>query len=207
MSAFILNAYDYFKQHFPFLGTPASNMVLVAASYSKVNLQHQQSNQEMELQWDSKLCLKTPLSILNYVGEKCPTLMGKNKAQVMQWVMYSLGKKFNFDLTKNSEIMEFFVISGDAVSFSLTWVLNKKDKKAKEMLDQMEVYLKTRTFLAGERLSLADISLAMAYLPMYQFVMDSKLRSKYPNNTRWFNTCINQPNFLKVLGNVKLCEK
>ena len=60
--------------------------------------------------------------------------MGKNKAQVMQWVMYSLGNKFNFDLTKNSEIMDFFVISGDAVSFSLTWVLNKKDKKAKEML-------------------------------------------------------------------------
>ena len=84
-------------------------MVLVAASYSKFNLQHQQNNQEMELQWDSELCLKTPLSILNYVGEKCPTLMGKNKAQVMQWVMYSLGKKFNFDLTKNSELNGFFL--------------------------------------------------------------------------------------------------
>ena len=75
------------------------------------------------------------------------------------------------------------------------------------MLDNMEVYLNTKTYLAGERITLADISLAMTYLPMYQYVMDAKTRSKYPNNTRWFNTCIHQPNFLKVLGNVKLCEK
>lgn len=27
------------------------------------------------------------------------------------------------------------------------------------------------------------------------------------NVTRWFTTCINQPQFLKVLGKVALCEK
>ena len=97
----------------------------------------------------------------------------------------------------------FFI--GDAMSSSLAWVLHKKDKKAKDMLNKMETYLSTRTFLAGERLTLADISLAMVYLPLYQYVMNANLRSKYPNNTRWFNTCIHQSNFLKVLGNVKLC--
>ena len=97
------------------------------------------------------------------------------------------------------------VFLGDATSSSLSWVLHKKDKKAKDMLNKMETYLSTRTFLAGERLTLADISLAMVYLPLYQYVMNANLRSKYPNNTRWFNTCIHQSNFLKVLGNVKLC--
>lgn len=27
------------------------------------------------------------------------------------------------------------------------------------------------------------------------------------NVTRWFTTCINQPQFLKVLGEITLCEK
>lgn len=27
------------------------------------------------------------------------------------------------------------------------------------------------------------------------------------NVTRWFTTCINQPQFLKVLGKIALCEK
>lgn len=27
------------------------------------------------------------------------------------------------------------------------------------------------------------------------------------NVTRWFTTCINQPEFLKVLGKISLCEK
>lgn len=27
------------------------------------------------------------------------------------------------------------------------------------------------------------------------------------NVTRWFTTCINQPQFLKVLGKITLCEK
>ena len=74
-----------------FLGTPASNMVLVAASYCQVNLQHQECQGDMILQWDGKLTSKTPLSILNYICEKSPNLLGKNKAQILQWVMYSLG--------------------------------------------------------------------------------------------------------------------
>ena len=115
---------------------------------------------------------------------------------------------FKAKLTEKLCIINFCLqFSGDAHNFSLSWVLHKKDKKAKNMLDNMEVYLNTKTYLAGERITLADISLAMTYLPMYQYVMDAKTRSKYPNNTRWFNTCIHQPNFLKVLGNVKLCEK
>lgn len=27
------------------------------------------------------------------------------------------------------------------------------------------------------------------------------------NVTRWYNTCVNQPQFLKVLGKISLCEK
>ena len=71
----------------------------------------------------------------------------------------------------------------------------------------LEAYLKTRTYLAGERISLADISMALSLLPLYQYVLDEKSRNQFMNASRWFNTCINQSNFLTVLGNLKLCQE
>lgn len=38
-------------------------------------------------------------------------------------------------------------------------------------------------------------------------VLEPSFRQPYPNVTRWFLTCINQPQFKAVLGDVKLCEK
>ncbi len=32
-------------------------------------------------------------------------------------------------------------------------------------------------------------------------------RKSLVNVTRWYNTCVNQPQFLKVLGKISLCEK
>lgn len=38
-------------------------------------------------------------------------------------------------------------------------------------------------------------------------VLEPSFRQPYPNVTRWFTTCVNQPQFKAVLGEVKLCEK
>lgn len=38
-------------------------------------------------------------------------------------------------------------------------------------------------------------------------VLEPSFRQPYPNVTRWFVTCVNQPQFKAVLGEVKLCEK
>ncbi len=38
-------------------------------------------------------------------------------------------------------------------------------------------------------------------------VLEPSLRQPYPNVTRWFLTCINQPQFKTVLGEVTLCTK
>jgi elongation factor 1-gamma len=38
-------------------------------------------------------------------------------------------------------------------------------------------------------------------------VLEPAFRQPYPNVTRWFTTCVNQPQFKAVLGEVKLCEK
>lgn len=77
----------------------------------------------------------------------------------------------------------------------------------KNCLNKLNNDLLTKTFLVGERITLADITLCTSLVMLYVQVMDDKFRESYGNVNRWFTTCVNQPNFKKVLGNVKLCEK
>jgi len=86
-------------------------------------------------------------------------------------------------------------------------VLEKGREDTKKLLTLLNDYLLTRTYLVGERISLADITVACTLLPAYQYVLEPSVRSAYGNVNRWFNTLINQTQFKKVLGTVKLCEK
>lgn len=38
-------------------------------------------------------------------------------------------------------------------------------------------------------------------------VLDPSVRAPYVNVNRWFLTCVNQPQFKAVLGEVELCTK
>lgn len=67
--------------------------------------------------------------------------------------------------------------------------------------------LETKTFLVGERVTLADVSVACNLLSLCTMVCDPEFRKPYPNVTRWFETVVNQPNVKSVVGEVKLCEK
>lgn len=103
---------------------------------------------------------------------------------------------------------------------SCTWVFpclgitqyNKQEtEKAKEQmkkaLDLLNGYLATCTYLVGERISQADISLVCNLLLAYEYVLEPSFRGSFVNVNRWFTTLINQPNFKKHIGNFKLCEK
>lgn len=76
-----------------------------------------------------------------------------------------------------------------------------------KLLSLLNKHLLSRTFLVSERVTLADVVLACSLLPAYQVVLDESNRKPYVNVNRWFNTCVNQPQFRRVLGDVKLCEK
>ncbi|XP_066281110.1 elongation factor 1-gamma-like [Branchiostoma lanceolatum] len=77
----------------------------------------------------------------------------------------------------------------------------------KKVLTVLNEYLKTRTFLVDERVSLADISVACNLLLPYQQVLEPAFRQPFVNVNRWFVTCVNQPQFKAALGVVKLCDK
>jgi elongation factor 1-gamma len=74
-------------------------------------------------------------------------------------------------------------------------------------LATLDAHLLTKTFLVGEQMSLADITVASALVYPMKLLMDAKFRKPYPNVCRWFDTCVNQPEFKAVIGDVALCAK
>ncbi|CAJ0577784.1 unnamed protein product, partial [Mesorhabditis spiculigera] len=70
-------------------------------------------------------------------------------------------------------------------------------------LTQLNEVLEKKTFLVGERVSLADISVALNLLPAFENFINQTLRKRFIHVTRWFNTIVNQPPAKEVLGDVK----
>ncbi|WAR18258.1 EF1G-like protein [Mya arenaria] len=145
-------------------------------------------------------CIFESNAIAQYVGNE--QLQGKSRtdaALVQQWINFG---------------------DNEIIPASCTWVFpclgitqyNKQDtEKAKEQIQKalcvLNSYLAPRTFLVGERVSQADITVACDLLLAYQYVLDPSFRGTYANVNRWFTTLINQPQFKKVIGDFKLCEK
>lgn len=74
-------------------------------------------------------------------------------------------------------------------------------------MDILNKHLLSRTYLVGERITLADIVVACTLLNLYQHVLDANFRKPYQNTNRWFNTVLNQPQVKAVIKDFKLCEK
>merc|ERR1712061_171866 len=121
------------------------------------------------------------------------------RAQVMQWMCWAdnevLPAAGNW-VFPTLGIMQFNKNQTDR---------SKEDIKA--ALKLLNDHLLTKTFLVGERISLADIALACVMLSLYKQVLDPSFRKPFANVTRWFNTIVNQPNFKAVSGAVELCKK
>lgn len=71
----------------------------------------------------------------------------------------------------------------------------------------LDAHLLHRTYLVGEQITLADISIVSALLYPFKLVTDKNYLKNYNNVTRWFTTCVNQPEFTAVVGTVVLCKK
>jgi len=194
---------------------------LIAAQYSKANVKVAQNfvfgetNKTPDFQKkfpggkvpafegnDGKL-LQDSNAIAYYVAND--QLKGKNefdRAQILQWIGFAEGEVLPagcawvfpiLGIIKNSpSSQEAFQRAKDDMKQSLT-ILNS--------------HLLTRTYLVGERITLADIVVACNLLNPYKYVLDPEYRKSFTNVNRWFTTIINQPQFKAVLGNIVLCSK
>ncbi|WP_411025362.1 glutathione binding-like protein, partial [Salmonella sp. s55004] len=84
---------------------------------------------------------------------------------------------------------------------------DKSKEQIKQIFTFLNDYLKTRTFLVGERVTLADISVGCNLILLYKQVLDPAFRKQYENVNRYFTTLVNQPEFQDIIGTVKLADK
>lgn len=71
----------------------------------------------------------------------------------------------------------------------------------------LEKTLVARTFLATERVTLADLTLAAALQEAFSTIIDASVRSKLPNVVRHYETVVNQPSVKEVFGSTTYAEK
>jgi len=83
----------------------------------------------------------------------------------------------------------------------------KAKADVRKTLDVLNKHLQTRTFLVGERITIADIVVALSLVRLYERVLDPGFRKQFQNTNRWYTTCLNQPQFKNVIGEPKLCQK
>uniref|UniRef100_A0A674P5Y9 Eukaryotic translation elongation factor 1 gamma n=1 Tax=Takifugu rubripes TaxID=31033 RepID=A0A674P5Y9_TAKRU len=151
-------------------------------------------------QGNDGFCLFESNAIAHYLGND--ELRGTNPeaaAQVLQWVSFA-----DSEIVPPASAWVFPTLGIMQFNKQATEQAKEDVKKVLTVLNQ---HLNTRTFLVGERVSLADIAVVCSMLWLYKQVLDPSFRQPFTNVSRWFVTCVNQPQFKAVLGEVKLCEK
>ncbi|OCH90125.1 elongation factor 1-gamma [Obba rivulosa] len=147
---------------------------------------------------------ETP-AIARYVAALAPnsTLLGsslEDSALVDQWVSFS-----------DSEIGSHTYLVVQLIRGVLTPYAKPLHtafvERQVRSLKTLEQHLATRTFLVGERITLADITLASVLQLAFSFTIDAPLRAQLPNVLRHYNTIVNQPQIKDIFGPTEFCEK
>jgi elongation factor 1-gamma len=73
-----------------------------------------------------------------------------------------------------------------------------------DLLKRLDSYLLHNTYLAGERITLADITVFSAVLDLFIHVLDEGLLKSIRNVSRWFLTCFNHPIIHPIVSNSNL---
>jgi len=132
-------------------------------------------------------------------------LRGKNeydRAQILQWIGFAEG-----EILPAGCAWVFPIIGIIKNNPSTEEAFQRAKYDMKSALSILNSHLLTRTFLVGDRITLADIVVASNLLNPYKYTLDPEYRKPFANVNRWFITLINQPEFKAVLGKVVLCDK
>jgi elongation factor 1-gamma len=144
-------------------------------------------------------------AIAQYAAESGPLadqLMGSNaaeRAHVRQWICFN-----------NNELQEHLL-------HLARWRMGyrpydeKVEVQALEGLNRalaaLETSLKGKAWVAGTKLSLADISLASCLVFGYKLVIDDEIRPKYPNVLSHFKRVVNTDGVKEVFGEPIFVQK
>ncbi|ATZ48371.1 Bcgst25 [Botrytis cinerea B05.10] len=130
------------------------------------------------------------------------TLLGKTKqdyASILKWMSFF-----------NSEVLTS--LGGWFRPLMGRDPYNKKNvddsiKATAKCISVIEEHLLNNTYLAGERITLADLFAAGIISRGFQFFFDKKWRAENPNTARWYATVYNQPIYSAVVEPLALIDE
>uniref|UniRef100_A0AAQ4QIX4 Valine--tRNA ligase n=1 Tax=Gasterosteus aculeatus aculeatus TaxID=481459 RepID=A0AAQ4QIX4_GASAC len=155
-----------------------------------------------------------PILVLD-AGDGDAVLSG---AGAVSWYLANQGKRAGVDPKQQSQVWQWLSFADNELTpvscadFLLNGLVRSQLQQSSRaelirVLKVLDKALEPRTFLVGETITLADVAVATAVLLPFKYVLEPSDRKVLTNVTRWFTTCTNQPQFLKVLGKITLCEK
>merc|ERR1711962_873321 len=169
---------------------------------------------------------KTPAFLKKFPLGKVPAFEGSDgvlltESNAIAYYVANDELRGGSDAAARAQVVQWMSMADNEIlPAACTWVFptmgimqfNKNaTERAKEdvkvAMKTLNDHLLTRTFLVGERLSLADIAVACTMLSLYKQVLEPAFRKDFGNVTRWFTTVVNQPKVKEVLGQVTLCAK
>uniref|UniRef100_A0A0K0DGU7 eEF-1B gamma n=1 Tax=Angiostrongylus cantonensis TaxID=6313 RepID=A0A0K0DGU7_ANGCA len=157
----------------------------------KVLIAAKLGNFELQLVGEHPPADKFPLGIVCFLDDIC--------AEVVQWIQWAEGSLL-------PTVLGYVLPSVSAASINKKVVDTYKAELFAQLAHLNQILL-TKTYLVGERFSIADISVALDLLPAFQHVLDVAIRKKFGNVTRWFQTILHHHIVKEVVGEVHLCEK
>uniref|UniRef100_A0A673LJ00 Valine--tRNA ligase n=1 Tax=Sinocyclocheilus rhinocerous TaxID=307959 RepID=A0A673LJ00_9TELE len=126
-------------------------------------------------------------------------------ANAVSWYLAAAGNRTGSDKKQESQVWQWLSFAENELMPVACALQQSSKAELLRVLKALDETLVLRTFLVGEGVTLADIAVAVAALLPFKYV-STHLKSLV-NVTRWYNTCVNQTQFLKVLGKISLCEK
>jgi elongation factor 1-gamma len=121
-------------------------------------------------------------------------------AQINQWIDFS----HTTTLPHLYPIIRAVFGFGDPVDSDL---FNNSLKEFKELIKNINIHLQGKTYLVSNRVTVADVAVAVQLIILYQTVLDAGFRKAMPNVFAWLENFIKLPEVVRRIGNVKFAAK
>ncbi|XP_010544111.1 PREDICTED: probable elongation factor 1-gamma 2 [Tarenaya hassleriana] len=201
-------------------GNKGANKALIAAEYTGVQIEvpsdfqmgvTNKSPEFLKMNPIGKVpVLETPEGPIfesNAIARYVSRLKGDNSlvgsslieyAQIEQWIDFA-------SMEVDVNILRWFIPRVGYAPF-LAPVEEATIAALKRAFDVLNTHLSSNTYLVGHSITLADIALVCNMSFGISTLMTKSFTSAFPHVERYYWTLVNQPNFKKVLGDVKQAE-
>lgn len=119
-------------------------------------------------------------------------------AHVEQWIDFS-------SMEVDANILRWFI---PRIGFAVYLPVAEEAaiSALKRSLGALNTHLASNTYLVGHSVTLADIIMTCNLVMGFTRIMTKSFTSEFPHVERYFWTMVNQPNFSKILGDVKQAD-